>query len=78
MSSPGLTEAQAKGTDLQIVLGELSFAVNSESLDDALCSVLMRSQLGEDEARLAVQPLNVVYPCAENELEFLDWVIKCA
>ena len=78
VSSPGLTEAQAKGTDLQIVPGELSLAVNLESLDDALCSVLMRSQLGEDEAWLAVQPLNVVYPCAENELEFPDYVIKCA
>jgi hypothetical protein len=61
-----------------MVPSELSLVVNSESMDDELCSVLMRSQVGEDEAWLAVQPLNVLYPCAENELEFLDWVIKCA
>jgi hypothetical protein len=56
----------------------IPLAVNSKSMDDDLCSVLMRSQVGEDEAQLAVQPLNVLYPCAEKELEFPDWVIKCA
>jgi hypothetical protein len=76
--SPGWTETQAKDTDLQMVPGELSLAVNSENMDDELCSVLMRSQVIEDEARLAVQPLNVLYPCVGNELEYPDWVIKCA
>ena len=75
--SLGLAETQTRDTDLQIVPGELPLAVNIESMDDALCSVLMRSQVGEDEARLAVQPLNVLYPSAENELGFPDWVIKC-
>jgi hypothetical protein len=72
--SPGLSQVE----DLQISPGELPLAVNSKSMDDDLCSVLMRSQVGEDEAQLAVQPLNVLYPCAEKELEFPDWVIKCA
>jgi hypothetical protein len=75
---PSLAEAPAKGPNLQIISSELSLAVNSESLDDALCSVLMRSHVGEDEARLAVQPLNVLYPCVDNEMEFPDWVLKCA
>ncbi|KAC4551145.1 hypothetical protein FH972_027223 [Carpinus fangiana] len=66
--SPGWAETQAKDTVLQMVPGELSLAVNSESMDDELCYVLMSSQVGEDEARLAVQPLNVLYPSAENEL----------
>jgi hypothetical protein len=72
--SPGLSQVE----DIQISPGELPLAVNSKSMDDDLCSVLMRSQVGEDEAQLAVQPLNVLYPCAEKELEFPDWVIKCA
>ena len=67
---PGLVEDPAKGLDCQTVSGELSLAVNSESIDYALCFVLMRSQDGEVEGRMAVQPLNVFYPCAENELEF--------
>ena len=75
---PGLVEDLAKGPDCQIVLGELSLVVNFESIDDALCSVLMRSQDREDESQLAVLPLNVFYPCAENELEFPNWVIKYA
>jgi hypothetical protein len=74
----GLAEAPAKGPDLQIVPGKLLLAGNLESLDDALCSVLMRSHVGEDEDRLEAQPLNVLYPCIDNELEFLGWVIKCA
>jgi hypothetical protein len=52
--SLGWAETYAKDIDLQMVSGELSLAVNSESMDDELCSVLMRSQVGEDEARLAV------------------------
>jgi hypothetical protein len=78
MCSLGLAEAPTKGLDLQFVLGELSLAVNSESLDDALCSDLLRSHEGEDEVRLTIQPLNILYPCADNEFEFPDWVIKCA
>jgi hypothetical protein len=74
---PSMVENPAKDPDCQTVPGELSSAVNSESLDDALCSVLMRSQDGEDEGRLAVQPLNVLYLCAKNELEFPNWVIRC-
>ncbi|KAE8076624.1 hypothetical protein FH972_015261 [Carpinus fangiana] len=49
-----LAEASAKGPNLQIVPGELSLAVNSESLDDALCSDLLRSHNGEDEGQLVV------------------------
>jgi Tfp pilus assembly protein PilO len=56
---PGLAEASAKGPNLQIVLGDLSLVVNLESLDDALCSDLLRSHDKEDEGQLAVQPLNV-------------------
>jgi hypothetical protein len=52
--------------------------MNLKSLDDALCSDLLWSHVGEDEGRLVVQPLNVLFPCADNELEFLDWIIKCA
>ena len=40
---PGLFDDPAKGPDYQTVLVELSLAVNSESIDDALCSALMRS-----------------------------------
>jgi hypothetical protein len=75
---PSLSEPLGKGPDLQSCPGELSVAVNSENMDDALCSVLMSSHDGEDEGRLTVQPLNVLYPSAENELVFPDWVIKCA
>jgi hypothetical protein len=75
---PGLAEPLGKDPDLQSVPGELLLAVNSENLDDALCSVLMRSHDGEEEGRLTVQPLNVLYPNAENELVFPNWVIKCA
>ena len=32
---------------------------------------------GEGEGRLTVQPLKVLYPSAENELVFPDWVIRC-
>jgi hypothetical protein len=74
----GLAKASAKGLELQIVLGELLLAVRSESLDDALCSDLLRFPDGEDEGWLAVQLLNVLYPCAANESEFPNWVIKCA
>jgi hypothetical protein len=58
--------------------GELSVAVNSENMDDALRSVLMGYHDGEDEGRLMVQPLNVLYPNTENEMVFPDWVIRCA
>jgi hypothetical protein len=50
---------------------ESSFVVRSESLDDALCSDLLMSHDGEDEGQLAVKPLNVLYPCAINELSSL-------
>jgi hypothetical protein len=75
---PGSAEPLAKDSDLQSVPGELSLAVNSENLDDTLCTVLMGSHDGEDEGRLTAQPLNVSYLSAESELVFPDWVIKCA
>ena len=78
MSDFGLAEPPVKDPVLQSAPSELSLAVNSENLDDALCSVLMGSHDGVDKGRLMVQPLNVLYPSAGNELVFLDWVIKCA
>ena len=40
---PRLVDNLAKGPDCQTVPGELSLAVSFESIDDALCSALMRS-----------------------------------
>jgi hypothetical protein len=65
---PGLVEFQ----------GKLSLDVNSANMDEALCSVLMGSHDGEEEGQVMVQPLNVLYPNAENEFVFPDWVIRCA
>jgi hypothetical protein len=65
---PGLAEFQ----------GKLSLADNSVNMDEALCSVLMGSHDGEEEGQVMVQPLNVLYPNAENEFVFPDWVIRCA
>ena len=56
---------------------EPSFVARSESFDDALCTDLLMSHDGE-EGRLAVKPLNVLFPCVVNDSELLDWVVKCA
>ena len=73
-----LAETLGKDFELQSIPGELSLAANSESLDDALCATLMSSHDGEDEARLMVQPLKVLYPSVEKEMVFPNWVIRCA
>jgi hypothetical protein len=39
---------------------------------------LIMSHDGEEEGRLVVEPLNVLFPCVVNESKFPDWVVKCA
>ena len=38
-----------------------------ESFDDAQCTDFLMSHDGKEESRLAIKPLNVLFPCAVND-----------